>query len=96
LDITLRNCGLNSFVIVGVALEIGIEPTVKHSTDLGYIHIAVTDACGDRDAAAMERTQVQAAIHRRCPTHRQRGNLRVISVVTALAVFLFRPLFRIQ
>jgi nicotinamidase-related amidase len=59
LDITLRDCGLNSFVIVGVALEIGIEPTVKHSTDLGYIHIAVTDACGGRDAAAMERTQVR-------------------------------------
>ena len=57
LDIALRDCGLNSFVIVGVALEIGIEPTVRHSTDLGYIPVVVTDACGGRDAAAMERTR---------------------------------------
>lgn len=46
LDITLRDCGVNAFVIVGVATEIGIEPTVRHGADLGYIPIVVTDACG--------------------------------------------------
>ena len=57
LDLALRDCDLNSFVIVGVALEIGIEPTVRHSTDLGYLPIVVTDACGGRDEAAMERAK---------------------------------------
>jgi nicotinamidase-related amidase len=33
-------------VIVGVATEIGVEPTVRHGADLGYVPIVVTDACG--------------------------------------------------
>ena len=54
LDIALRDCGINSFVIAGIALEVGIEPTVWHAADLGYIPIVVPDACGfgDRSAAA--------------------------------------------
>lgn len=54
LNIALRDCGINSFAIVGVAMEIGIEPTVRHATDLGYIPVIVTDACGagDEDAAS--------------------------------------------
>ena len=46
LDIALRDCGLSVFVVVGVAMEIGIEPTVRHGADLGYIPVVVTDACG--------------------------------------------------
>jgi nicotinamidase-related amidase len=46
LDFALRDCGINSFIIVGVATEIGIEPTVRHGADLGYIPVLVTDACG--------------------------------------------------
>src|SRR6267143_3682194 len=46
LDIALRDCGVSAFVIVGVATEIGIEPTVRHGADLGYIPVLVTDACG--------------------------------------------------
>lgn len=46
LDIVLRDCGINSFAIVGIATEIGIEPTARHGADLGYIPIIVTDACG--------------------------------------------------
>ena len=56
LNIALRDCGLTAFVIVGIALEVGIEPTVRHATDLGYIPIVVTDACGSRDKAAAKRT----------------------------------------
>ena len=54
LDIALRDCGIDAFAIVGIAMEIGIEPTVRHGVDLGYIPIVVTDACGfgHRDAAA--------------------------------------------
>jgi len=55
LDIALRDCGINAFLIVGVATEIGIEPTVRHGADLGYIPIVVTDACGAGHQEAGER-----------------------------------------
>ena len=55
LDIVLRDCGVRSYLIAGVALEVGIEPTVRHSADLGYIPIVVRDACGAGDAAAATR-----------------------------------------
>ena len=55
LDIALRDCGLNSFLLVGVATEIGLEPTVRHGADLGYLPILVTDACGAGHAEAGER-----------------------------------------
>jgi nicotinamidase-related amidase len=55
LDIALRDCGINSFIIVGVATEIGIEPTIRHGADLGYIPVVVTDACGAGHAEAGER-----------------------------------------
>ncbi len=55
LDLALRDCGIRSFVIVGVALEIGIEPTVSNGADLGYIPVVVADACGYRDAPAAQR-----------------------------------------
>jgi biuret amidohydrolase len=56
LEIALRDCGINSFLIAGVAMEIGIEPTVRHGADLGYIPIVVTDACGAGNAEAAERS----------------------------------------
>lgn len=52
LDIVLRDCGVTAVAVVGVALEVGIEPTVRHAADLGYVPIVVTDACGAGDAAA--------------------------------------------
>ena len=55
LDIAFRDCGINSFIIVGVATEIGIEPTIRHGADLGYIPIVVTDACGAGNVDAGER-----------------------------------------
>jgi biuret amidohydrolase len=55
LDIVLRDCGVTAVAIVGVALEVGIEPTARHAADLGYIPIIITDACGAGDAAAGER-----------------------------------------
>ena len=55
LDIALRDCGVTAFLIVGVAVEIGIEPTVRHGADLGYIPIVVTDACAAGDQEAGER-----------------------------------------
>ena len=55
LDMAMRDCGLMAFAIVGIALEIGIEPTVRHATDLGYVPVVVTDACGSRDKVAATR-----------------------------------------
>jgi nicotinamidase-related amidase len=52
---SLRDLGTAAFAIVGVALEVGIEPTVRHATDLGLIPIVVADACGGRDREAMDR-----------------------------------------
>jgi nicotinamidase-related amidase len=52
LDIVLRDCGVRAYLIAGVALEVGIEPTVRHSADLGYVPVVVRDACGVGDAAA--------------------------------------------
>ncbi|MEV0295904.1 cysteine hydrolase [Nocardia sp. NPDC050710] len=52
---TLRDLGIGSYAIVGVALEIGIAPTVSHSTDLGFIPVVISDACGGRDKEAMAR-----------------------------------------
>ena len=52
LDLVLRDCGIQALAIVGVALEVGLEPTVRHAADLGYIPVVVTDACGGRDERA--------------------------------------------
>jgi nicotinamidase-related amidase len=56
LDIALRDCGIRSFLIAGIALEVGIEPTVRHATDLGYLPTVVTDACGWGNAEAAKRS----------------------------------------
>ena len=45
LDLALRDLGLDSFAIVGAVLELGIEPTVRHGADLGYLPVVVEDAC---------------------------------------------------
>ena len=54
LELALRGAGVEAVAIVGVATEIGIEPTVRHASDLGFIPVVVTDACGagNSDAAA--------------------------------------------
>ena len=56
LDFALRDCDINAFIIVGVATEIGIEPTTRHGADLGYIPVLVTDACGSGDKEAAKRS----------------------------------------
>ncbi|MBV9036103.1 MAG: cysteine hydrolase [Acidobacteriaceae bacterium] len=56
MNIALRDCGIVSVAVLGVALEVGIEPTVRHAADLGYIPIVVTDACGAGHPEAAERS----------------------------------------
>jgi nicotinamidase-related amidase len=55
LDMALRDCGIVAFAIVGLVLEIGIEPTVSHGADLGYVPIVIADACGSVEQDARER-----------------------------------------
>ncbi|PYJ80149.1 MAG: cysteine hydrolase [Verrucomicrobia bacterium] len=56
LDFALRDCGISAFIIVGVATEIGIEPTARHGADLGYIPVVVTDACGGGNEEAAKQS----------------------------------------
>jgi biuret amidohydrolase len=51
----LADCGIVNLVMVGIALEIGIEPTVRSATDLGLVPIVLTDACGAGHKEAGER-----------------------------------------
>ena len=52
LDFALRDCDVRTILITGVATEIGIEPTVRHAADLGYVPVVVEDACGAGHAEA--------------------------------------------
>jgi biuret amidohydrolase len=46
LEMALRDCGIRSFLIAGIALEIGIDPTCRQGADLGFWPILIQDACG--------------------------------------------------
>src|SRR3954453_9607393 len=50
----LRDCGIRSFIIAGIALEIGIDPTCRQGADLGFWPILVEDACGFGNQEAAE------------------------------------------
>src|SRR5581483_5094262 len=54
LELALRGAGVTAVAVVGVATEIGIEPTVRHAGDLGFVPVVVPDACaaGNADAGA--------------------------------------------
>jgi nicotinamidase-related amidase len=52
LEMAFRDCGIRSFVIAGIALEIGIDPTCRHGADLGLIPVIVQDACGSGNSQA--------------------------------------------
>ena len=56
LEMLLRDRGVNALVVVGAVLEIGVEPTVRHGCDLGFISVVVRDACGVVDEEAGRRS----------------------------------------
>ena len=45
LELALRGAEVQAVAIVGVAIEIGIEPTARHAADLGFIPVVIADAC---------------------------------------------------
>jgi biuret amidohydrolase len=51
----LYDCGIRAIAIVGIAMEIGIEPTVRQATDNGLAAVLVEDACGFGNQAARDR-----------------------------------------
>ncbi len=55
LDFALRDCDIRTLLVCGVATEIGIEPTVRHAADLGYVPVVVEDACGPGHVEAGQR-----------------------------------------
>jgi biuret amidohydrolase len=56
LEMALRDCGITAVAIVGIATEIGIEPTARHAADLGIIPVIIADACGAGHQDAAERS----------------------------------------
>jgi nicotinamidase-related amidase len=56
LDIALRDINLVAFIIAGIALEVGIEPTIRHGLDLNYIPIVISDLCGAKTDEARLRS----------------------------------------
>jgi nicotinamidase-related amidase len=56
LEMVLRDCGISSLAIVGVVLEVGIEPTARHAADLGLLPVLIADACGSVNEEARKRS----------------------------------------
>ena len=56
LNIALRDCAVTAVAVVGIALEVGIEPTVRHAIDLGLIPVIISDACSSGNADAARRS----------------------------------------
>ena len=73
LNVALRDCGIKAVAIAGIALEVGIEPTVRHAIDLGFIPVIISDACGAGS---------QEAAHRALQSLAFEGNALVTDVAT--------------
>jgi biuret amidohydrolase len=56
LEFALRDSQVTAFAIVGIATEVGIEPTARHGADLGLVPVVVTDACGAGNPSAAQRS----------------------------------------
>lgn len=59
LELLLRDARIEAFAIAGIALEVGIDPTVRHGLDLGFAPVLVADACGYGHREAAERSLAQ-------------------------------------
>lgn len=55
LAFALRDCELRAVALVGIAMEIGIEPTARQAADNGFVSVVISDACGCGDPAASAR-----------------------------------------
>src|SRR5271166_5725434 len=53
LQFALRDRGITTLAICGIALEIGIEPSVRHAVDLGIVPVVVADDIADVQSEAI-------------------------------------------
>jgi len=56
LALALRDAGIRAIAIAGIAMEIGIEPTVRQATDNGFGAVVIEDACGFGNREARDRS----------------------------------------
>jgi len=56
LAFALRDCGIKAVAVVGIAMEVGIEPTVRHAADHGFVPVVISDARGAGDSDAAKRS----------------------------------------
>jgi nicotinamidase-related amidase len=56
LNLAFRDLGVQAFAIAGIALEVGIEPTVRQALDLNYIPVLISDLCGSRTEKLHQRS----------------------------------------
>jgi biuret amidohydrolase len=56
LQLAMRDARLDSFMIAGIALEVGIGPTARHALDLNFCPVLVSDACGSKTAELRKQT----------------------------------------
>ncbi|TIN21251.1 MAG: cysteine hydrolase [Mesorhizobium sp.] len=56
LSFALRDCGVRAVALAGIAMEIGIEPTVRQATDNGFVAAVIEDACGFGNREARDRS----------------------------------------
>ncbi|MER8864684.1 cysteine hydrolase [Mesorhizobium sp. M0751] len=56
LGFALRDCGVRAIALAGIAMEIGIEPTVRQATDNGFVAVVIEDACGFGNREARDRS----------------------------------------
>ncbi|HVG27395.1 MAG TPA: cysteine hydrolase [Acidobacteriaceae bacterium] len=75
LNVALRDAHIDSFIIAGIALEVGIEPTVRHALDLNYMPILASDACGARTTELKRRS---------LDTLSQTGEVRILSTAETI------------
>ena len=73
LNLALRDCGVTAIAVAGIALEVGIEPTVRHAIDLGLVPVIISDACGSGNPDAARRSLESLAFE---------GNTLVTDVAT--------------
>jgi biuret amidohydrolase len=72
LDLALRDARIEAIAIVGAVLEFGIEPTVRHAADLGYIPVLIEDAC----YSFSEQNRAQSLL-----------NLQTVGLITNVSTF---------
>jgi nicotinamidase-related amidase len=77
LNLAMRDAGIDCFLIAGIALEIGIEPTVRQALDLNYLPVVIMDACGSR---------TEELKHRSLATLKETGEVSTASTAEILAL----------